>query len=252
MVERMGLYDIWTILFPGTVFVVAIKSVYNFMLLLPEQMLNSMSINEQIFILCKISVYTPSTIYNLLIFLIYSYLSGLVLHEISSIFKNSVIYKHGKPTDFLLEPKEGLFNEEQIQKLMPMYVYLSGDPLPLEDKEKLRKESRLLFHKMNVDLQRRKMASQYVKLNIIYNTSATLGVTIAFILGIILSFEIEFIILGELYLLLSFVSLDMMLIIAICILMNRSKKYYKYWVKNIVMAFYDLYLITMSESYVQN
>ena len=72
MVERMGLYDIWTILFPGTVFVVAIKSVYNFMLLLPEQMLNSMSINEQIFILCKISVYTPSTIYNLLIFLIYS------------------------------------------------------------------------------------------------------------------------------------------------------------------------------------
>lgn len=248
LIEKMGLYDIWTILFPGAVFLVAIKTIYNFMLLLPEQILKTTSVIEQIFIFCEVNIYAPGTVYELLIFLLCSYFVGLMLHEISSLFKNRVMYKQGKPIDFLLDSKGGVFEEEQIQILMPMYIQLNGGVFTLNDNEKQKKESRSLFHKINMDLQRKKVASQYVKLNVIYNTCATLGIAIMLILCLVLAFEMEFIILKRFDLILSFISLDMVLIVGIYILMSRSRRYYKYWTKNIVLAYQDWYLSATCES----
>ena len=91
-------------------------------------------------------------------------------------------------------------------------------------------------------MQRRKRANEYVKLNVIYNTCATLGVAIMLILCLALAFEIEFMILKRQDLILSFISLDVVLILGIYILLNRSKRYYRYWTKNIVLAYQDLYI----------
>ena len=212
LIEKMGLYDVWVILFPGAVFLVAIKTIYNFMLLLPEQTLKTTSMIEQILIFCEANIYAPGTVYELLIFLLCSYFIGLMLHELSSFFKNRVMYTQGKPIDFLLDPKGDIFDEEQIQILMPMYIQLNGGAITLNDHEKQKKESRFLFHKINTDLQRKKVANEYVKLNVIYNTCATLGMAIMFILGLALAFEIEFIILKRYDLILSSISLDMFLI----------------------------------------
>jgi len=252
LIEKMGLYDIWTILFPGAVFLVAIKTIYNFMLLLPEQILKTTRVIEKIFIFCEANIYAPGTVYELMIFLLYSYFVGLMLHEISSLFKNRVMYKQGKPIDFLLDSKGGVFEDEEIQILMPMYIQLNGGAFTLNDNEKQKKESRSLFHKINADLQRKKVASQYVKLNVIYNTCATLGITLIFILGLVLAFEIEFIILKKFDLILSIISLDVILIVGIYILLSRSKRYYKYWTKNIVLAYQNLYLYDTCESEEQN
>lgn len=242
LIEKMGLYDMWTVLFPGTIFLVAVKTIYNFMRLLPEQIPKATNLIEKIFIFCNVSIYAPKTVYELLIFLLYSYFIGLILHEISSIFKNSILYKKGKPIDFLLDSKGGVFDDEQIQMLMPMYIHLNGGDFTLNDNIKQKKESRSLFHKINADLQRRRLASQYVKLNVIYNTCATLGVTVMLILCIALAFEAEFIILKRFDLLPSIIILDVLLGVGAYILMNRSKRYYKYWTKNIVLAYQDVYL----------
>ena len=35
IIEKMGLYDIWTVFFPGVVFLDLVKTLYGFMLTLP-------------------------------------------------------------------------------------------------------------------------------------------------------------------------------------------------------------------------
>ena len=240
--EKMGLYDIWTILFPGAIFLVLVKTVYNFMLTLPCIISKEMSIIEKVFVFCKAEVYIPDTAYELLIMCLCSYLAGLILHEISRLIKDRVIYKKGKPTDFLLDSENGVFSKGEIQKLMPMYTYLYGSPFCLDEKEKLKNESHFIFQRINNRLQRNKIASQYVKLNIVYNTCAVLQVTIILVLCMAILFEVEFIISKNYDILLSAVSLDIFMIICICLLSNRSKKFYKYWVRNIVLAYQDIYL----------
>ena len=242
LIEKMGLYDIWTVLFPGAIFQLLFKTIFDYMLSLPEQVKNTTSVIERTFLFCRSYIYEPGTVYELLIFLLSSYFVGLLLHEFSSIFKNRVMYKHGKPIELLLDYQGGVFEQEQIQVLMPMYIKLKGSDFTLNDKEKQREESRSLFHKINMDMQRRKRANEYVKLNVIYNTCATLGVAIMLILCLALAFEIEFMILKRQDLILSFISLDVVLILGIYILLNRSKRYYRYWTKNIVLAYQDLYI----------
>lgn len=242
IIEKMGLYDIWTVFFPGVVFLVSVKTLYNFMLTLPEYILKETSITGRIFIFCKVKVYIPDTVYGLLVMCLCSYLAGLILHEISRLMKNRVVYKKGKPTDFLLDSEEGIFSEEQIQKLMPMYTYLYGGPLTLNEKEQLKKESHFIFQKINIELQRKKVASQYVKLNIVYNTCAALEVAIILVLCMVIIFEIEFVVLKRYGILLPVIALDIFMIMCIYFLSNRSKKFYKYWVRNIVLAYQDIYL----------
>lgn len=242
IIEKMGLYDIWTVFFPGVVFLDLVKTLYGFMLTLPCSISKKTSIIEQVFIFCKAKVYIPDDAYELLIMCLCSYLAGLILHEISGLMKNRVVYKKGKPTDFLLDSKGGVFSEEEIIKLMPMYTYLSGGSLALDEKEKLKKQSHFIFKKINVELQRKKIASQYVKLNIAYNTCAALEVAIILVFCMAILFEIEFVVLKRYDTLLSVISLDIFMIMCIYFLSNRSTKMYKYWVRNIVLAYQDIYL----------
>ena len=53
IIEKMGLYDIWTVFFPGVVFLDLVKTLYGFMLTLPCSISKKTSIIEQVFIFCK-------------------------------------------------------------------------------------------------------------------------------------------------------------------------------------------------------
>lgn len=234
--------------FPRCVFLIAVKTLYNFMLSLPEYISKATGVIEQMFIFCKAKVYIPDSIYELFVFSLCAYFIGLILHEISSIFKSRVMYKEGKPVDFLLDSYGEVFDEEQINALMPMYIRLYEKPFTLNDREKLKKESRIIFRKINAELQRKKIANQYVKLNIVYNTCATLGVATMLILCMIALFEVEFIFLKRYDALFSVTVLDVLLVICIYFFISRSKKYYKYWVQNIVLAYQDIYLDTNMEA----
>ena len=243
IIEKMGLYDIWTVFFPGVVFLDLVKTLYDFMLTFPGSLSKETTIIEKVFIFCKAKVYIPDTAYELLIMCLCSYLAGLILHEISGLMKNKLVYRKGKPTDFLLDSEQGVFSKEQIEKLIPMYTYLYGGPLTLNEKENLKKQSHFIFQKINIELQRKKIASQYVKLNIAHNTCATLQVVMILIFCMAILFEIEFVAVFKRYdTLCSVISLDLLLLTCIYFLSNRSIKLYKYWVRNIVLAYQDVYL----------
>lgn len=241
--EKMGMYDVWTILFPGIVLIVSIKSIYDFMLSLPNLIYRTERSVERYLICCKMNLYTPKDVYELLIIMILAYFCGLILHEISSLIKKKIIYKKGEPISLLFDPVRGVFDEQQIEKLTPMFVFLNnGKVFTTSDKEKLKRESRYIFHKMNSELQSKDIANKYVKLNIIYNTCAALSVSVIVLFLMILAFELEFFFLKEYFQILYSINLVVLTIVIFFILVNRSKRYYSYWTKNIVLAYEQVYL----------
>ena len=185
-IEKMGLYDIWIVFFPGVIFLILLKTLYNFMLSLPLLISKDTIVTEQVFIFCKAKVYIPDTIYEFLVLSLCSYLLCSCL----------------------------FFSFEYF----------------------------LLQHRINIELQKKKIASQYVKLNIAYNTCGTLEVAIMLVLFIAALFEVEFIALKNLVYLRPVIFLDIFMVICIYFLSHRSKKLYVYWVRNMVFAYQDLYL----------
>lgn len=241
LIDKLGLYDIWTILFPGSFFLMVSKTIYDFMVMLPEMIQHTTSVMERLFLIFKTDVYVPSTVYELLFFLLLSYIFGSILHEISSVFKHKILYKHGSPIDFLWDSHKGVFNEEQINMLMPIYQQVYGTSDAVKEKTHGKQESRKFFHEINLSLQRTQIANQYVKLNIIHNTCITLSVALFFELSLVVLFVIDFWFRGRLELIFPTVNLIPVLIAGQYVFIYRSKKYYKYWVRNIVLAYYEWY-----------
>lgn len=239
--EKIGLFDIWTVLFPGTVFLIVIKSLYNSLLILPELVKKADNLFEKITIFLQMNFYTSESLYELIELLLIAYLVGLLLQELGSIFKNKVLYKKGKPIDLLGDPQGGVFNAVQIQKLSSLFTNLNGEELTTNDKTKQHEESRYIFHKMNSTLIDKKIAGQYAKLNALYNMSINLAMVFMLTLLISLIFEAEFIFrFKQYYLIVSLVFLDGILIVTIYLLIHHGKRYYLYWTRNIVYAYQKL------------
>lgn len=99
-INKMGLYDIWTVLFPGVVFQVGTRTLYEFMVSLPKLLSAAPKLTEKLCVFLQIGIAVPSDIYEFLVLLILSYFCGLILHELSSIMKRRVIYRKGDPRDF--------------------------------------------------------------------------------------------------------------------------------------------------------
>lgn len=116
-----------------------------------ELYLNNNSIEnwiQDLLMILSMDVYCPVTIYELFIFLLLSYATGIVLHEFGSLIKKKIIYKNGKPKELLLNSEKGVFSQEQINNYMPMFLTLhnnisfSGNDQIDEQKE----ESKMIFN----------------------------------------------------------------------------------------------------------
>lgn len=239
--EKIGLFDIWTVLFPGSVFLVIIKTFYNTFLIFPDLVKGTDNVFEKLLFFLQIKIYAPETLYELFELFLGAYLVGLLLQEISSIFKNKILYKNGKPMDYLTDAQGDIFDEVQIQKLISLFAKLNGGELATNDALKQHRESRYLFHRMNTILIDKKIAGQYAKLNALYNTNINLAVVFIMVLGMSLIYEIESIVcFKQYYLTLSLVSLDLVLVGMIYLLIQRGKHCYIYWTRNIVYAYQKL------------
>lgn len=240
--DKVGLYDIWTVLFPGVIFQIGIRSLYNFMTSLPQLLSVTPGAVAKLGIFLQMDVVAPSNIFELLVLLTISYLSGLILHELSSFFKHNFVYRNGDPRTLLLNETTGPFNSQELYKLMPLLKSLNDDKdFSAANPEKLREESKFLFHRMNKKLQDIRKAGEYVKLNIIYNMCSTLCMVLTFFSLIVIAFGIEFLFLREISSFIYSIILLGMMIFLLLILFFRSKRYFKYWVRNIVFAYEDLY-----------
>lgn len=250
--DKVGLYDVWTVLFPGAIFQIGIKSLYSFMISLPQFLSVTPGTVEKLGIFLQMDVVVPSNIFEFLVLLVISYLCGLILHELSSFLKHSVVYRNGDPRTLLLNETTGMFNSQELYRLMPLFKSLNDNKdFSDSDQEKLRKESKFLFHRMNKKLQGIKKSGEYVKLNIIYNMCNTLCVVLIIFSLVVVAFGIEFLFLREIPSFIYSIILWILMIILLLILFFRSKRYYKYWVRNIVFAYEDLYCNDKNNSMTQ-
>lgn len=240
LIDKLGLYDIWATIYPGGVFLILIKTLYYFMSALKEVLSDIDGIAARLLLICRANIYVPDTLQELLVFFVLSYVTGSVLHEMGSMFKHRVLYRAGKPTDFLLESNRGLFSGEEVKRLRAVYRELMGTSVNDGNKENLALRSRVLFHAINTTLQIRKISSQYAKLNVIHNTCLTMSVALILNFGVVLLFDLEFLILGRYDWILPTISIAVALGIGIVVLIKRSTKYYNYWVRNIVLAYLEL------------
>lgn len=234
ILERFGLYDIWTVLFPGMVLNSGLRTLNDYMLKIiqSENDLDDYGVGFE-----RLKLYYPTDIYSLIAFIIVSYLCGLVLHELGSMSKR-IIYRKGKPTELLLEKENLILNFQQLQIYTPIFLKLNKNKeLSKECFEKRKEESRNIFNIMNTELQLNGISVQYIKLNLIYNMCLTLCVAILLMLAYIFIFILWGYIQKKDIYLWGFWKLATALMAACWILYSRSKRYYIYWVRNIVIAY---------------
>lgn len=240
--QKMGLYDIWTVLFPGTIFLVGGgRALYDFMASLDQILSTTPHAVGKIGLIFQLHIAIPTDIYELLALLVLSYFWGGILHELSSIMKHKWLYKNGEPSARLLDEKAGILNKQEICRLMPLLKTLNnGRDFSESEPDKLKDESKYIFHRMNKHIQEKKKSGDYVKLNIIYNMCMTLCVDfILFSLGII-AFSLEFLIQQKCKVFFYSLMILTMMIVLGMILLSRGKRYYRYWVRNIVFAYEEL------------
>lgn len=254
IIEKLGLYDIWTITFPGAIFLFALKTMYSFFVKL---YLNNNSIEnwmQDLFMILGVDVYCPETIYELFVFLLLSYATGTILHEIGSLIKKKIIYKNGKPKELLLNSEKGEFSEVQVNNYMSMFLSLHNNISfsSSDQMDKRKEESEMIFNQINTKLQAQNRAAKYVKLNIIHNTCLTLWVATLILLLTTLLFELEFLFTKNWAAIYRSLSIFVILIIIGLILYYRSKKYLAYWTRNIVYAYYELWKEGTAERNIDN
>lgn len=239
--DRMGLYDIWTVLFPGVVFHIGTRSLYEFLMSLHNLLLDTPELLGKLGLFLKMNIIIPGNIYEFFIFLVVSYLYGLMLQELSSSLKHMIVYRKGDPRTLLLDETHGPLNSQELHRLMPLLKSLNnGEDFSESDSKKLKEESKYLFNQMNRTLQNMQKSRDYVKLNIIYNMCSTLSLVLAFFALMILTFEIQFLLntdLSSFYFSLFLLSI---IISMFLILHFKSSKYYQYWVRNIIFAYETL------------
>ena len=236
--DKMGLYDIWTVLFPGIIFFISVSSLYNFMIALSGILSTIPETVGNLGIIFQMAIAIPSNIYEFLVFLAFSDLLGLILHELSSILKHKVVYRKGDPRSLLLDETAGILSRQELCCLMPLLKSLNnGNDFTQSDPKKLRDESKFLFNRMNKYLQNQKKSSDYAKLNITYNMCGTLCIAFVLLSFLTLTFGMSFILQKE-YVAFFYSLIILGITIALSlILFYRSQRYYRYWVRNIVFAY---------------
>lgn len=232
LLERLGLYDIWTIIFPGIVFSSGLKTLNDYITKIIQAGAASYGACGY-----QLEIFYPKDIYELMSFVTISYLCGLILHELGSMAKH-MIYRNGKPTELLLEKRGKVLNSQQLQMYAPMFLKLNdGQEFSEDDCKKRRKESRNIFGIMNTELQLKGISSKYVKLNLIYNMCFTLCVAIVLLLAYIIIAAIYGYTKRKCVCMEGLFGIAVVLAAACWILYSRAKRYYVYWVRNIVIAY---------------
>lgn len=240
IVEKMGLYDIWTNMFPGIVFIGGLSTLHNYIKILPNLIINTSYYMEKLFFISNVPIYFPQNIYELFMLLIASFFVGLILHEISSNFKKIIFYK-GKPSELLLNSEGKVFNQQQIDEFIPIFTKLNNNHPFSEEKAKNRQESKKIFNYINSELQANDLAKKFVKLNVIYNSCCTLAVTMILLLVYIISYCIEFLLKKEFQKIIALLNIVVVLIFLTYILINKSKRYYIYWTRSIIFAYNNIH-----------
>ncbi len=216
--ERIGLYDLWAMFFPGTVgalemlfFSGTFWSIYRKRAVF--------SVFKQLG-LDKVSTWV--------IMLIVSIFLGLVLQEIGRWLRK--VKKTKTAEEMLLNQDEsGTFSKEEISSLngfLELYGW-NGEN---------KNTGNIIFHRINAAAQECGVAEKYVKLSILQNMSSSLSA--AMLLGVIGSVSLALISLTcrriSIAIALLFIAVGCGILVVL--FFNRAKRFNRYWVRNLIFA----------------
>lgn len=210
LAEHVGLYDVWTVFFPGIVgvletiyFIGAVRVVYN----------------------CggfkEIMTLIPNTVSEWIVVIVFSVFFGLTFQEGGR--KVREVFKLKNATKDIFKPGTNLFEEKEIASLKRVLMKKGWD-------------DQSAFNWINAEAQEKGIASKYAKLSVIQNMSIALA-------AVMLIEAVESVILLTLSILKS--SKNMMIvsgattalsIIMMIMFIKRSERFNRYWVKNLVYA----------------
>ena len=210
LAEHVGLYDIWTVFFPG---IVGILETLCFMGAM-RGVCSTSGFKE-------IKVFVPQTLSEWIVVIIFSVFFGLVFQEIGR--KMRKVFKLKNAAKDIFKPGTELFEEKEITPIKRALIQKGWN-------------DQMTFNWINAQAQDKRIAPRYVKLSVIQNMSLSLASTmlIGAVEGVVLF--VHSIIKG---------AGGMMIVsgiaIVICIFLlimfiKRSERFNRYWVKSLVYA----------------
>ena len=214
--EKVGLYDLWTVFFPGAVSMLIIGLDYHLLILQTPVCI--------LFNNCDI----PTNVFYWIIMMLISVFLGIILQEIAHYIGKIVLSK--KASNGLLEAKYGVFIDGEITAFSKAYEKLGFR----EEKSVI--ESRRLFHTLNIYAQQKGIASRYIKLNLIQNMSLSLAAVMLFESLILVTGIIYHVFIHKVQQIMTIVILCIVSMVMIVAFLRRAKRFDRYWVRNIVYA----------------
>lgn len=210
LAERVGLYDIWTVFFPGTV---GILETLVFMGIAYGMQNRSIISNVWAFI--------PNTISGWIVFFIVSFFFGLVLQEIGRILRR--IFKLKDAAKDVLNPDAHVFGEKEIYSLKRMLLQ------NWESEENA-------FAWINAKAQDKGIAERYVKLSVLQNMSLSLAAVMFVGLAECILMIFMAIVYGYMKVIIASVVGIVLSVILMIMFIKRSARFNLYWVRNLIYA----------------
>lgn len=214
LTEYIGLYDIWVVLYPGTVGTLETVLFSGMMY----------SVLKKQHAICR---FLPREISDWVLFIISAVFLGIILQEMGRWLRRAT--KVHCAEDRIFDSTGGVFGNNEIARFKEYFVSQGWDGKDL-------KNARLVFHCINIDSQECDVAKRFVKLNVIQNVSINLAA--AMLLGLMETITVTIVsIVQQNVFLASVTGIGCVLyILLIIILIRRSYRFNRYWVRNIVYA----------------
>ena len=210
LAERVGLYDIWAVFFPGIV-----GTLENLLCI------GALCIIFSDGVFLKMLAFIPNTISEWIVAVVSSVFLGLIYQEIGRLLRKVFKIKNVGKDPF--NPKTGLFEENEIV-LLKRVLY----------KKDWNEQN--AFHRINAEAQEKGIASKYVKLSVIQNMSLSL----AAVLFVGTAESVTVMVLSALNeakdMMTASIIVTVLCIFLIVMFIKRSERFNSYWVKNLIYA----------------
>lgn len=228
LAERIGLFDLWAMFFPGTIgmleilfFICTFWSIYS---------------KQSIFVVLQKITFDSITVWIILILI--SFFSGIILQEIGRWLR--IKTKTSNATDIFLDPDSGIFIEKEIAILRSFLIQYGWDG-------KDQNCGKEIFHQINAKAQECGISEKYAKLSAIQNMSVSLSA--AMLLGSIASSLLIIISLlcRRWHIALFLAVIDLLCIFLIVLFFRRAKRFNRYWVRNLVFSMSEKMKVSKNE-----
>lgn len=214
LVDRLGLYDLWAVLFPGTMISIGttlfIEVLYSIMY---KKQFTEKSLS--------------GSILTWIIFVVLSIFLGIVLQEIGRGIR--VVFGFRNASFGILNPTAGIFTKNEIASFKAFFIENGWDGRNVKVGNKV-------FHIINAEAQECGVANRYVKLNVMQNMS--FNIAAAMLIGCMeaLVIVVVSIIKQGIFPALIAGIFAIICLMLLLVFIGRGKRFNRYWVRNIIYA----------------